>query len=182
MSHFHPRIVATVVLGLVGSLLLAGCSGGPLNPTHAAAAPASAAPSAAVSASAHAGVVAACSLITEQEASTALGTDPGAGAADSQGIATSCTFGTPPSILRVDLVPSGGKAGYEHALEIAKAHPLVMISGVGDEAFGTFNNGIGAIDFHKGDAVVIVVLAPLDASKASQDKVLELARSAAGRL
>lgn len=53
-----------------------------------------------------------------------------------------------PSILRVDLVPIGGKAGYEHALSIAQAHPVVTINGVGDAAFGTFNGTFGAAEFH----------------------------------
>jgi hypothetical protein len=182
MSAFHPRIIATVVLGLSGSLLLAGCSIGSPSTPIAADPSGSAAPSASASPSGHTGAVAACSLITEQEASTALGADPGPGAADARGIATSCTFGSPPSLLRVDLVPADGKAGYAHALDLAKSNSVVTINGVGDEAFGTFNNAIGAIEFSKGDAVVIVVLAPLDASKASQNKMTVLATLAAGRL
>ena len=182
MRFSWPRTAAIIALGLTGSLLLVGCSSGLPNSTQAGGAPASAAPSAAASPSGGSGAAAACSLITEQEASTALGSDPGPGVADTLGIATSCTFGTPPSILRVDLVPTDGKASYEHALGLAKAHPVVTISGVGDGAFGTFNGTVGSIEFYKGDAVVSILLAANGASTPSQDKLTVLAKQAAGRL
>lgn len=96
MKYRRPRIVATVVLGLTGGLLLAGCSSGPTGAAAPGGVPTSGSPSSSTTppAASHADGTA-CSLITEQEASTALGTDPGPGAAESQGIATSCMFGTP---------------------------------------------------------------------------------------
>ena len=72
-----------------------------------------------------------------------------------------------------------GKGCNEHALDIAKVNPVVTISGVGDAAFGTLNGTLGAIAFHKGDAVAIVVLFPLDASTTSQEKVTVLVKLAA---
>ena len=183
MRHSRPHIIATVVLGLTGGLLLAGCSSGSTGAASPGGAPTSGSPSSNTTApTVSHGDGTACSLITEQEATTALGTDPGTGAADSKGPATSCTFGAPSSMLRVDLVPTGGKVGYEHALGIAQANPVVTISGVGDGAFGVFNGTLGAIDFYKGDSVVIVLLTPLDASTTSQDKLTALAKEAAGRL
>ena len=79
-------------------------------------------------------------------------------------------------------MPIRGKAGYEHALSIAQAHPVVTIDGVGDAAFGTFNGTFGAAKFHKGDSVVNVLISPLDANQTSQDKVMVLVKLAASRL
>ena len=58
----------------------------------------------------------------------------------------------------------------------------MTISGVGDAAFGVFNGTLAAIDFDKGDSVVMVLIRPLDASTTSQEKLTVLAKQAAGRL
>lgn len=186
-------VLIAAAMALLGASL-AACSGtGNQAPTptarltdppqaSASGAPSSTAPPAAASPSGDSSVVSACSLITEQEASTALGTDPGPGAADSQGIATSCAFGTPPYVVTINLVPGGGKAAYEHALGIAKARQLVTISGVGDGAFGEFKGSFATIEFYKGDALVNVVLGVKGATAPPQDQTMVLAQLAAGRL
>lgn len=182
MTYPRPRVAAIVLLGLTAALLLDGCSSGQTNPTNTAAASATGAPSAGDSPSANTGAATACSLITQQEASAALGSDPGPGIAGVLGVATTCTFGTPPSVLTVDLVPTGGKAAYEQTHGGAKAHQLVTISGVGDAALGMFEGPIGAIYFYKGDALVSVLLTTNQANATSQDKMTALANTAAGRL
>ncbi len=182
MRYPRPRVGAIVLLGLAGTLLLGGCSSGQTDQTNAAGASASGAPPAGVTPSGHTGAAAACLLITEQEASAALGSDPGPGVAGVLGVATTCTFGTPPSVLTVDLVPTGGKAAYEQTQGSARPHQLVTISGVGDAALGMFGGPIGAIYFYKGDALVSVLLTTNGANATSQDKMTALANTAAGRL
>lgn len=184
MKSSRRRVAAAAVLGLTGGLLLAGCSSGQFSLGSASSAPAaSASASASSPSSAHGGGGGgACSLVTQQEAAAALGTDAGPGVENSQGIATTCTFGTPPTVLTVAFLPSGGKVAFDHALALEQGNALVTVDGVGDAAFGRFSGPIGAIEFHRGDALVSVLLENSGPVAPSQDEMTALGKTVAGRL
>jgi hypothetical protein len=151
MTHPHPRTGAATALGIAASLLLAACSSS--SPTHAntpiahsnnsatSSSPAdptstTGTPVGAISAAAPTGGTNACLLVTEQEAAAALGADPGPGQDVTAHGASSCMYGTSPLIVTVNLLPTGGKAAYDHARGLAPAGHLVDVTDVGAAAFG----------------------------------------------
>jgi hypothetical protein len=196
MTQAHPRTIAAAT-GLVGCLLLAAC--GSSSPTSANTPAArttdsttSASPSDATgttgttvstsSATDHAASTSACSLITRQEAGAALSTDPGPGQGATSHGASSCMYGTSPSIVTVNLIPSRGKADYEHLRAQATAGQLVDVAGIGDAAFATFNGPAASIDFCKGDTFVAVVIIVGRTSAPPNDQAITLAKTAASRI
>lgn len=194
MTHRRLRCSLTAAAtGLAAGLLLAGCTTSPTNAntplTGSNANATSSSPAAPTSTTATAvgasspGAPAgtnACALVSEQEAGAALGTDPGAGQAVTSHGASSCMYGTSPMIVTVNLVPTGGKAAYDHLH--ATAGQLVNIPGVGDAAFGTFHGPAAGIDFYKGDIFVAVVLVTGQASAPPKDQAIALAKMAASRI
>jgi hypothetical protein len=80
------------------------------------------------------------------------------------------------------IVPSRGKAAYDHLRAQATAGQLVDISGVGDAAFGTFNGPAASIEFYKGDTFVAVVLITARATAPPKDQAIALAKTAASRI
>ena len=168
------QLVATAITGLGCMALITGCAtSGPSN--GPAAASASVASSASPSAS-HAGsatVPSACSVVTEQDATTALGADPGAGVAQSQSDVTACTYGAGRSMVSVHVLPTG-KAEFDKM----HAATSVDLSGIGDAAFGIFQPPVASIAFYRGSSYVFIVIV----SDGSQDTAVALATTAASRL
>ncbi len=132
------------------------------------------------------GAVGACALVTEQEAATALGGDPGPGTQTAlEGTATACTYRAGGSTLQFSLTPSDGKATYEeqHAhIPSAAASFISDLPGIGDSAFGQFQGPRGAINFDKGDALVVMGLNLAGATDPPRDQLVVLATTAAGRI
>ncbi|MDQ1724706.1 MAG: hypothetical protein QOG52_1734 [Frankiaceae bacterium] len=129
-----------------------------------------------------AGQKTACALITQAEAATALGADPGPGEATAAAPATSCLYGQSPSLVTVNLIPINGKATLGHMTAQAPAGTLTSIPGVGDSAF-TFAAGPSAsVWFVKGDAMVAIGVIASAAPGTSSARALTLAKLAAGRL
>jgi hypothetical protein len=206
MTTAHQRAGTATVLGLVGCVLLAGCSSG--SDTHAdvpaahansgigSSSPAdpvgtagttgttgtTATPPGVTSSAAAPANTSICALITEQEASTALGADPGPGEDTSSHGASSCVYGTAPMIVTVNLVPSRGKAAYDQLRARAPAGRIVDIAGIGDAAFGTTSGPAAGVDFYKGDAFVAVVLVAGLAGTTPKDQAIVLAKAAAARI
>lgn len=167
-----------VLAALAGAMLLAGCavSAAPVAGGSAPAAPgASDAASAPALSAPGAG---ACALVTEAEAATALGADPGPGAETSSYDATSCVFGTYPQMITVSLAPSAGKAGFDRLHTPPTVGTMVELSGLGDAAFRIINEPVATVEFLHGDAVVAIVVV----ADGSQDRAVELAKAANGRL
>jgi hypothetical protein len=195
MTHQRSRSLTGAATGLAAGLLLVGCSSsatthantpttratnaGATSSSPTAATSTTATPVGGSSPAALAGT-SACVLVNEQEAGAALGADPGAGQAVTSHGASSCMYGTSPRILTVNLVPTGGKAAYDHLH--ATSGQLVDISGVGDAAFGTFHGPAAGIDFYKGDTFVAVVLVTGQASAPPKDLAIALAKTAASRI
>jgi hypothetical protein len=172
MSNARVAIAATMVALVSASMLLTGCS--------AAVTGAPATGSDPVAAASHAAkpVVTACTVVTEQDASSALGSDPGPGTAAAQSGVTACTYGAAPHMVSVHVSPAG-KAEYDqmHAAPVDGATP-VDLSGIGDGAFGIFATPVASIAFYRGTSYVSIVIL----SDGSQARAVTLATTAAGRL
>ena len=148
--RLRSAAAATSAAGLL-CVLLAGCSVASVSATQPPARSASA-----VAAAARAN---ACALVVEADAATALGTDPGPGTeTDGQHGASSCSYGQYPSLLIVNLIPTGGKASYDNVLGDPATGPTTQVSGVGDAAFFVSKPGTAGFDFRHGDAFVAIVL------------------------
>ena len=132
------------------------------------------------------GATEACSLVTEQEAAAALGADPGPGIQTAlEGMATACTYRAGGSTLQFTLTLSDGKATYdeEHAhIPSAAASLISDMTGIGDNAFGQFQGPRGAINFDKGDALVVMGLNLAGATDPPRDQLTVLATAAAARI
>jgi hypothetical protein len=198
MTQLHRRATALAASGAAASLLLAACSSS--SPTQAkteaavaarntgsspVADPTSASgtPLGATSPAAPTGGVDVCALVTEQEAGTALGTDPGPGevVAGARG-ASSCLYGQLPAMVTVNLVPSRGQADYDHLRAQAKPGQLFDVSGVGDAAFRVSSGRAASVDFYKGDTFVAVGVITGQAGAPPGAQALALAKAAAGRI
>jgi hypothetical protein len=207
MTHARPGIIVSAASSLVGCLLLGACgSSGP--PTHAttthsgggetsgsAGAPASttAAAVAATSSPAHTSAassagadIGACSLITEQDATTAMGDDPGRGNASGSHGATACTYGAyPRPVLTVNLLLTQGRAAYDRfrhdpKLTSGTGLPAVPVGGLGDQAFELSSLHTDAVYLTKGDTLIVIGFsAPTSPPRGA---ALILAKIAAGRL
>jgi hypothetical protein len=90
-------------------------------------------------------------------------------------------YGTAPMIVTVNLLPTGGKAAYDHALGLAPAGQPVEVTGVGATAFGVFNSFAADIWFYKGDTMVVIGLITRGAATPPKDQATILAKTAAGR-
>ncbi len=173
MGSRPPARTAAKVVGIVSlGLLLAGCSSGLPSSQSTSAPPADAATPAASP------QLTACTLVTEQDATAALGSDPGPGIAAAQSGVTACTYGAAPQMVSVHLSPAG-KAGYDqmHSASVDGAS-LVDLAGIGDAAFGIFAAPIASIGFYRGSSYVSIVIY----ADGSQDRAMALASAAASRL
>ncbi|HMH58716.1 MAG TPA: hypothetical protein VK537_06010, partial [Galbitalea sp.] len=143
MSNIQRRLLVAIAASLAASILITGCSS-----TAGSSAPSgSHSTGAAAGTSQHAAssAVTACMLVTEQDASAALGADPGPGTAAAQSGVSACTYGTAPRMVSVHLSPAG-KAEYNqmHAAPIDGA-TMVDLDGIGTAAFGAFVPPVASI-------------------------------------
>ena len=205
MTNPRRHTVGAVAACLAALLLLTACSKSTPAPqttsavqTTAAAtdatsaatatsvAPADPASTDATPAAAPAGGGTACTLVTEADATTVLGTDPGPGSADTSNGSSQCQYGDFQSaFVLVNLNPSQGKAFYDHAFnnpKVSQAGAVTDVAGVGDRAFGTVGHGAASIYFNKGDALVIVMVEIHTASSPPNAQALALAKTAASRI
>ncbi len=185
MTHPHPRAIATAA-----SAQPPGCCSPhaaaihpptPHRPrTPPAARPAPLRPTVGATSSVPpTGGTTACSLITEQEAGTALGADPGPGQDATAHGASSCIYGTSPEIVTVNMLPTGGKAAYDHARALAPADRLIDVAGVGAAAFGLFTGPAANIWFYQGDTMIAIGLITGGAATPPKDQATALAKTAA---
>jgi hypothetical protein len=169
------RTLVTTVVGLAAVLLAAGCSASPQSGAGAATTGSSTAGASATPTAKSA--VDACTLVTEQDASAALGSDPGPGVPDAQSGVTACTYGAAPAMVSVHLSPAG-KTEFDQAHAAIQGATLVDLTGIGDGAFGIFQAPVASIAFYLGSSYVSIVIF----ADGSQDRAVALATAAAGRL
>jgi hypothetical protein len=204
MTNPHRRTVASAALAMTGCLLLAACgssapaagapTGVPAVQTRAGAstpatsvAPTDPASTGATPLAASTAGGNACSLVTEADATTALGTDPGPGTGSISAHGSSqCHYGTMGrTLVLVNITPTQGKLAYDNMRnnpDAGKAGAVVDVAGVGDKAFEVDSHGSAGIYFHKGDALVAVSVVFYLAATPPTDQVRALAKVVAGRI
>jgi hypothetical protein len=190
MSNRRPRWPVAVAAA-TGCFLLAACSSNPTTkPPAAAASAATAQATAAGSGAAPAatgGNKHACSVVTEQEASTALGADPGPGQETPTGPAGvgDCVYGGVTGAgVRVTVDTSGvGKAVYESDRSSYPSSQVTDVPHVGDGAFEIVTSDSQVtVYFYKGGTFVSITLDTAATTGSPKDQGIALARTAAGRI
>lgn len=200
MTDPHRHTVAALAACLAAGLLLIACSkstpaahttsaaqttAAATDATSGAATNAASAEARAPAASAAGGN--ACSLVTEADATTALGADPGPGTGDTGAHDSSqCHYGPYQSkLVLVNITPTQGKLTYDNMRNnagTAKTGSVVDVAGVGDKAFEVDSHGSAGIFFRKGDALVVVSVVFYLAASPPTDQVRDLAKLVAGRI
>jgi hypothetical protein len=117
----------------------------------------------------------ACGLITEQDASAALGSAAGRGTAGGTAALSECIYAD--GALLVSMRPDS-KALYDQSLAGARAKGLPNLPGIGDNAFKSGTDKFCALLFIKGTTLVSVLLNATNA----QDRAVAVAKIAASKL
>jgi hypothetical protein len=196
MTIHCPRTLAAAALTATG-LLLTACTSSPSPPSTQAAKPVpnsishspiaaavpgtpseTAAPVSTPSSTAETSVADACALITEADATTAFGSDPGPGEA----APGHCIYAAGPASMNITVrsIPDGA-ASFDR-LRTATGSHAVDVADVGDAAFGTFEGSIAVVNFYEGNTLVAVELATGGATTSAKDQTTALAKIAAGRV
>ena len=191
MTNPPRRSVASAALAMTGCLLLAACgssaaaakTGAPAVQTTAGATPITPASQATTSAGstttpgASGGKVKACSLLTEQELTPLLGSDPGPGTDTSGGTTSSCAY-TGAGVVTIVVDHGRGKSLFDTLCGSNQ-----NVSGVADGACLTIVGGsVAAMYILKGpDLMSINIQAGLD-TKITPDALTALGKIAAGRV
>ncbi|MDQ6837147.1 MAG: DUF3558 domain-containing protein [Actinomycetota bacterium] len=180
MTALRHRLRSATALALI-ALGMAACGGTASQKTTAGAGsdPAPTARPATI------GTSDACSLLTEQEVSTVLGADPGAGTQPAPGPKGNvCTYGDglgSSPVLHVVLRAKGGRSALENDKVIDRQG--VDVAGVADAAYGVFDGGNATVSFSKGDTYVSIGLgSSLIGAIPQRDHAIALAKTAAGRV
>ncbi len=186
------------LLAIAGCLLLASCGAAKTSTTplgaspagtssaaSSAAVPAAANPAATTSAAAPAATAApveaggsgmtACGLITEQDASTALGRPAGSGTAGGSAALSECIYDGGALIVSMK---TDGKALYDKSRAQAKAKGVPDVPGIGDSAFKAGTDKFCTLLFIKGTTLVSVLFGGTGA----QDAAVAVAKTAAAKL
>ena len=190
MTTTRTRFRDSLVVGLLGVAALAGCAspvataapGANQTTAPSQAAPSQAAPSQGATAPTPAAAATACDVVTEQDATAALGADPGAGAAVSAAGASSCTFGHYPSLVTVNMIVQGGKTDLTHIRSADSTGSLTNIPGLGDSAFGVSKGPVASVWFSKGDTMVAIVVVGGTSGGPFLDQAKAVAMAALSRL
>ena len=199
------RPAITAAAGVAACLLLAACNGSSSSTAAAAPAPATAPASSATAPPTDQGPSStpspatapstgsaattggnACSLVTEGDATTALGSDPGPGRPVTSHGASQCQYGTfQSSFVLVNLIPSQGVAGYDRMHsnpKLAQAGTIADVSGVGDRAFSVSGHGQTSVWISQGDSLALVMVAIHGAPSDPDHQALALAKVVSSRL
>jgi hypothetical protein len=177
------------VSGCQAGVSASGSAGSSQPPAPAASAPSSQVPAAAGSTTtpaASGGDGHPCSVVTEPEATTALGADPGPGQESPPGAAGlgTCVYGAGSSVVRLSVDASGvGKAIYDGDRSSYPSASTTDVPGVGDGAFEiTTSASQVTVYFYKGGTFVSITLGTAATTGPPKDQVIVLATTAAGRV
>jgi hypothetical protein len=179
---------AAIVLAVTGCQA-SGSAGSSQPPAPAASAPSSQGTAAAGSPTtpaASGGNDHPCLVVTEQEATTALGADPGPGQETPPGAGGlgTCVYGAGSSVVRLSVDTSGvGKAIYDSDRSSYPSASTTDVPGVGDGAFEIATIGSQVtVYFYKGGTFVSITLGTAATTGPPKDQVIALATAAAGRV
>jgi hypothetical protein len=170
----YATVGRTSVLAAVGCILLTGCGAttkaASRQPASAGPAGVAAAPTAAVG-----GSVTACDLVTQDDASTAIGTGVGPGKAGGNATLSECIYDDGSLIVAME---TNSKTRYDTSHTAAVAHGSAGISGVGDSAFARGTDQGCTLMFLKGTTLVNIIFTGTDA----QARTIAVAKVAAAKL
>ena len=182
---------ATIILALSGCNTGSAAShaGGTLTATTQQPAPdasggATASDGSGTSSPAASGHLHACLLVSEQDATTALGADPGTGHEETQESAfggnSTCNYQIKSGGVQVSASSIAGKA----LCDGNRQPNSVDVPGVGDRAFETPATSAqeATVYFLKGDTCVSITIETPASMGSAKDRVIALATTAAGRL
>ena len=160
-------VTTIVAIGAVGSLLLAGC--GPAkstaagtSTTHPAAIGTAPPTAAAADNGGGGGAATACELITEGEASTAIGSAAGPGTAGGTAALSECIYDDGGLIIGMK---TDAKALYDKSHADAHAKGASDVPDLGDSAFEAGTSGYCTLMFLKGTTLVSILFGGADAQK-----------------
>jgi hypothetical protein len=162
----------------LAGLLLTGCRTSTSDNAAPASAPGPAAASApAVPANNGGGSSVACDLITEQDASTAIGSPAGPGTPGGTAALSECVFDESALVISMK---RPGKELYDSSRAQLKAGQFTDVPDVGDGGFETGSGQHVILEFYRGDVLVNILLATTDPSP--KDAIIALAKVAAAHL
>ena len=124
----------------------------------------------------------ACAVITEQDATTLLGSDPGPGLDTTSDMGPACAYG---ASLTLNVGANAGKAKFDSDRASAQGSGKSQdLSGVGDAAFVFIvANTIGQMEILKGSTILTVdVQGDPSLQNITPDALTTLGKAAAGRL
>lgn len=179
----RPSILGWSGAIAVAALMVAACGGSTNSTPPARTTPSSASTQTSAPASTQGGSAAdACALITEQEATTALGHDPGRGIPQALPVGSACLFQSGTALLEVS-VRSGDRAQFDATRAGVQAQDLQDVTGVGDAAFvATTNIHAGVLVLLKNSVLVQITFASAASLTAPANTLTTLGRAAAGRM
>jgi hypothetical protein len=117
----------------------------------------------------------ACGLITEQDASAALGSAAGRGTAGGTAALSECIYADGALLVSMK---TDAKALYDHSFAGARAKDLPNLPGIGDSAFKSGTDKFCDLLFIKGTTLVSILLNATNA----QDVAVAVAKVAASKL
>ncbi len=161
-TRIRPR---QAIVGACLALLLAACSAGATpapsagrgvaNPAPTSAVASTAPTTAAANPGASTATVDACLLISQQEATALLGSDPGKGIGSATSDGSSCAYD---GSLVVTVAPSPGQAAFD-ATKASMPGTVQTLDGVGDAAFATIvANTVADMQILKGPVLISVMV------------------------
>jgi hypothetical protein len=124
----------------------------------------------------------ACAVITEQDATTLLGSDPGAGQDTTSDMGPACAYG---ASLTLNVAPGAGKAQFDTDKASAQGSGKSQdLTGVGDAAFVFIvANTIGQMEILKGSTILTInVQGDPSLQNITPDALTTLGKAAAGRI
>lgn len=128
-----------------------------------------------------------CAIVTQKDATTALGSDPGPGEAVVTPAGTGrCTYDSNAGNLMATITPNQTQAAFTRVHDMtaksSRADAFAEVGEVGHGAFSTWGGPMASIQFYKGSTAVYIMLT-LGARKPSpKSQVTALAAAAAGRI
>ena len=126
-------------------------------------------------------VVGACTLVTESDATTALGSAAGAGRETTSAHSSQCVYGAGAIIVTTD---DRGKASFDTqhaAVKVSPAGTWSDVNGLGEGAFEAHAGPESTVTFYQGKIMVSILLSGA-AGQSSTDAAIALAKAAAAHL
>jgi hypothetical protein len=128
-----------------------------------------------------------CTVLTEKDATTVFGSDPGPGHATVTAAGTGrCTYDTDSANLMITITPNQDQAtftrAHDKAAKDARPGSFGELPEVAHGAYGTWGGPMASIQFYKGSTAVYILLTMSSQTTPPKSQVTALAAAAAGRV